>query len=255
MPKCISTERLKQAIDLLLGLESSGGGYPAYEQVRGPEFLELFNITDSYEDCMVERRYPECTGSVVIALTEFTAEYPEYQPESLSLCIQRSVLYLLRSQYSKGGWLGSWGVCFTYATMFASQGLACVGRSEQSCTAVRNACAILLRHQNADDGCREALESSKAKRYVPEPDGSQIPNTAYAVTGLIAAQCSNQAAIKKGVAYLMKTQQPTGDWLPGKLEGIYTPPCGYRYPLYKLHFTLSALGEYVKRYGNDRVLN
>lgn len=255
VPNCISTDRLEQAIDLLLGLESSGGGFAAFEQVRGPKFLELFNITDQYENCMIESRYPECTGSVVMALTEFTAEYPEYRPRDLSRCIERSVLYLLRSQYSEGGWLGSWGVCFTYATTFALQGLACVGRSEQSCTAVRNACAFLLRHQNADGGWGEALESWKAKHYVSEQDGSQIPNTAYAVSGLIAAQCSDQAAIERGVAYILKTQQPTGDWLPGKLEGIYTPPCGYRYPLYKFHFTLRALGHYVKRYGNDRVLD
>lgn len=253
--KCIPTDRLKQAIDLLLGLESSGGGYAAWEQVRGPPFLELFNITEIFENCMVESRYPECTGSVVMALTEFTTEYPEYRPGDLSQCIERSILYLLRSQYSEGGWLGSWGACFTYATMFALQGLACVGRSEQSCTAVRKACTFLLRHQNDDGGWGEALESSKAKHYVSDPDGSQITNTAYAVLGLIAAQCSNQAAIDGGVAFIMKTQQPTGDWLPGKLEGIYTPPCGYRYPLYKFHFTLRALDQYVKRYGNNRLLD
>lgn len=255
MPKCISTDRLKQAIDLLLGMESSGGGFAAYEQVRGPEFLELFNITDSYENCMIESRYPECTGSVIMALSEFTAEYPDYRPGDLSRCIERSVLYLLRSQYPEGGWRGSWGVCFTYATTFVLQGLACVGRSEQSCSAVRNACAFLLKHQNADGGWGEALESWKAKRYVSEPDGSQIPNTAYALSGLIAARCSDQAAIERGVAYIMRTQQPAGDWLPGKLEGIYTPPNGYRYPLYKFHFTLTALGHYLKRYGDNKVLD
>lgn len=245
----------KQAIDLLLGLESSGGGYAAYEQVPGPEFLELFNITDAYEKCMVERRYPECTSSVVIALTEFTAEYPEYRPEDHGRCIERSVLYLLRSQCPEGGWLGSWGVCFTHATMFALQGLACIGRSEQSCTAVKKACAFLLRHQNADGGWGEALESLNARHCVSEPDSSQVTNTAYAVIGLIAAQCSDQAAIERGVAYIMKTQQPTGEWLPGKLEGIYTPPCGYRYPLCKFHFALKALGQDVKRHGNNRVLD
>jgi lanosterol synthase/protostadienol synthase len=137
--------------------------------------------------------------------------------------------------------------------MFALQGLACVGLSEQSCTTVKNACAFLLRHQNADGGWGEALESARARHFISEPDGSQITNTAYAVIGLIAAQSSNQAAIERGVAYIMKAQQPAGDWLPGKMEGIYTSPCGSRYPLYKFHFTLKALGLYVKRYGNNRV--
>lgn len=255
LSKRISVERLQQAIDSLIGLESSGGGFGAYEQTRGWELIELLNVTDTYEDCMIERRYAETTGSVMMAFTEFTAEYPEYRPKDLYRCMEGGVSYLLRSQYSHGGWIGTWGVCFTFATMWALQGLSCTGRSEQNCPAVQNACAFLLRHQNPDGGWGEALESYKAKDYIPEPEGSQVPNTAYAVIGLIAAQCSNQAAIEQGVAYLMKTQKPTGEWLPGSLEGIYTPPCGYRYPLYKFHFTLKALGYYVKRYGNYRILN
>ncbi|OCK73356.1 putative Protostadienol synthase A [Lepidopterella palustris CBS 459.81] len=255
VPKRISRDRLEQAVDQLLGVESSGGGFAAYEQVRGPDYLERFNITDMYESCMVECRYPECTGSVMMALTEFAAEYPDYRPEDIRKCMERSVLYLRRSQFPEGGWMGSWGVCFSYATGFALQGLACAGWLEQSCPAVSKACAFLLRHQNADGGWGESLESSKAKHYVSEPKGSQIPNTAYVVSGLIAAQCSDHAAIERGVAYIIRTQQPTGDWLPGTLEGIYTPPCGYRYPLYKFHFTLKALGHYVKRYGDKRLID
>ncbi|WEW56962.1 squalene cyclase [Emydomyces testavorans] len=251
MPKCISVDRLKQAVDFLLGMESQGGGYAAYEQVRGPDFLELFNITDSYESCMVEKRYPECTASVVMALTDFAAEYAGHRPDDISQCIERAISYLLRTQYPDGGWLGSWGICFTYATMFALEGLACVGRWEQNCLAARKACAFLLHHQNTDGGWGEALESWKAKHYVSEPEGSQVTNTAYAVIGLMAAQCSNKAAIDRGIAYIMKTQQPTGDWLPGKLEGIYVPPGGYRYPLYKFHFSIKALAQYIKRYGTS----
>jgi protostadienol synthase len=53
--------------------------------------------------------------------------------------------------------------------------------------------------------------------------------------------------------YLMKEQQPTGDWLPGPLEGVFAPPGGMRYPNYKFHFTLIALGQYAKLYGNEEL--
>ncbi|KAI1298847.1 squalene-hopene-cyclase [Xylaria venustula] len=206
----ISIEHLQLAVDSLIGMESGGSGFAAYEKVH----------------CMIERRYAETTGAVLMALTQFNAENPNYRSDAIRRCIDGGAAYLLRSQYHRGGWIGTWGVCFSFATMWALQGLAC---------------AFLLRYQNCDNGgWGEALQSYGAKDFVAEPEGSQVPN----------AQCSNLAAIERGVCYLTKTQQPNGEWLPGTLEGIYTPPCGYRYPLYKFHFTLKALAGYTRRYGN-----
>ncbi|KAL2125971.1 hypothetical protein VTI74DRAFT_2053 [Chaetomium olivicolor] len=255
VPSLISLERLEQAVDSMLAVESAGGGFAAYEQVRGPDYLERFNITDMYESCMVESRYPECTASVMMALADFAAEYPDYRTEDIRQCMERSVGYLQRAQFPEGGWMGSWGVCFSYATAFALQGLARTGRTEKGCEMVRKACAFLLRHQNADGGWGESLESSKARCYIQEPKGSQVHTTAWTVSGLMAAQCSEQGAIDRGVAFLIRTQQPTGDWLPGALEGIYTPPCGYRYPLYKFHFTIKALAQYVQQYGDKKLVD
>ncbi|KAI0429412.1 terpenoid cyclases/protein prenyltransferase alpha-alpha toroid [Xylaria sp. FL1042] len=233
---------LQLAVDSLIGLESGESSFGAYEKVRGWELLEHCNVTDTYENCMIKRRYAETTGSVLTALTEFKAEYPDYRQNDICRCINGGAAYLLQSQYQHGGWIGTWGVCFSFATMWALQGLACAGYTEQNSPAVAKACAFLLRHQNPDDGdWGEALKSYRARDYVAEPEGSQVPNTAYAVIALLAAQCANQAAIERGVVYLTKTQQSNGEWLPGTLEGIYTPPCGYRYPLYKFHFTLKAL--------------
>ncbi|RWA12539.1 hypothetical protein EKO27_g2553 [Xylaria grammica] len=247
----IPIKRLELAVDSLIGLESGKSGFGAYEQVRGWELLEFCNITDTYEDCMIERRYAETTGSVMTALTEFNAEYPGYRGDDIRRCIDGGAAYLLRAQYHHGGWRGAWGVCFTFATMWALEGLACAGYTEQNCAAVAKACAFLLKHQNSDGGWGESLESYRAKDYVAEPEGSQVPNTAYVIVGLLAAQCTDQAAIERGVGYLTKAQQPNGEWLPGTLEGIYTPPCGYRYPLYKFHFTLKALACYARRYGDN----
>ncbi|KAH3303311.1 hypothetical protein KXW39_001614 [Aspergillus fumigatus] len=250
-PSRISDERLQQAIDLILGMENAGGGFSAYEPVRGPKFLELLNITELYENVMTDNLYPECTSSVIMCLTTFAREYPTYRPRDIQACLSRSVDYLLRSQYPNGGWFASWGVCFTYATMFALQGLACMGWNESNCAACQRACSFLLQHQNPDGGWGESLDTVRFKQYLPHPDGSQVTNTAYAVIGLLAARCGNHEAIRRGVAYLVKEQQDTGEWLPGPLEGVFAPPGGMRYPNYKFHFTLMALGRYVAIHGNE----
>ncbi|KAJ2989523.1 hypothetical protein NUW58_g3424 [Xylaria curta] len=225
----IPLERLQLAVDPLIGLECGGSGFAAYELVRGWEMIELCNITDTYEDCMIERRYAETTGAVMMALTEFHAEQPEYRREDIRRCIKGGASHLLSTQDEHGGWRGAWGVCFTFATMWALQGLACAGYTKEG-------------------GWGESLESYQAKDYVAAPEGSQVTNTAYAVIGLLAARC-DRAAIERGVGYLTKSQRPNGEWLNETLEAIYTPPCGARYPLYKFHFPLKALAYYARRYG------
>ncbi|KAL2864100.1 oxidosqualene cyclase helA [Aspergillus lucknowensis] len=251
VPPLISTERLTQAVDLILGMENAGGGFSAYEPIRGPQFLELLNITELYENVMTDKLYPECTSSVIMSLTTFSRIHPSYRTNDIHACIARSVHFLLRSQHPNGGWFASWGVCFTYATMFALQGLACQGLVAANCPASRRACTFLLQHQNPDGGWGEDLETVRVKEYVSNTEGSQVTNTAYALIGLLAARCSDHAALRRAVVYLMKQQQDTGEWLPGTLEGVFAPPGGMRYPNYKFHFTLMALGRYAKVYGDE----
>ncbi|KAG6038365.1 hypothetical protein E4U41_004263, partial [Claviceps citrina] len=125
--------------------------------------------------------------------------------------------------------------------MFALQGLETVGFSEANNDACRRACVFLLAHQNPDGGWGEDIESVREKRYVQEPRGSQVTCTAYAVSGLIAARCSDRKAVQAGVAWLVRRQENTGEWKQKALKGIFATPGRMRYPNYKFHFTLGAL--------------
>lgn len=251
MPKLISDGRLRDAVDLILGMENKCGGYSAFEPLRGPKALELLNVTELYDSVMTENLYPECTSSVLLCLETFSKAFPHYRPTDIQACVGRCMRYLVDSQFPCGGWIASWGVCFTYATMFALQGLETVGLRESNSQVCRDACRFLLQHQNSDGGWGEDLESIKQKCYVQDPAGSQVTCTAYALTGLIAGHCSNYDALRRGVEWLMRQQQDTGDWLPGSLEGIFASPGGMRYPNYKFHFTLGAIGKYVERLGHQ----
>ncbi|KAI1747194.1 hypothetical protein F4782DRAFT_552456 [Xylaria castorea] len=68
--KQILIEHLQLAVDSLIGLECGGSGFAAYQHVRGWEMVELCNITDTYEDCMMKRCYAEITGAVMMARAE-----------------------------------------------------------------------------------------------------------------------------------------------------------------------------------------
>lgn len=77
---------------------------------------------------MVEKSYVECTASVMRGLKEFTLAHPEYKNQQIKKCLSNAQRYILSQQRPDGSWYGSWGVCFTYATLFAVDALASMGQ-------------------------------------------------------------------------------------------------------------------------------
>lgn len=84
--------------------------------------------------------------------------------------IRKAVKYLHAAQYPNGGWHGSWGICFSYATMFALESLALVGETYATSARVRKACQFLLSHQKEDGGWGESYEvrdaSSRSMKFI-----------------------------------------------------------------------------------------
>lgn len=58
---------------------------------------------------------------------------------------------------------GCWGICYTYGTWFAVEGLAACGRSYRNCSALRRACEFLLSKQLPCGGWGESYISSQNK--------------------------------------------------------------------------------------------
>jgi lanosterol synthase len=127
---------------------------------------------------MTEFPYPECTTSAITSLAIFRKYYPSYRAEDieygiprLSLichcslhsvirrnCIHNAVGYIHRAQTPEGGWVGSWGICFTYAAQFALESLSLVGETYTTSERVRLACKFLLDKQRADGGWGESYK-------------------------------------------------------------------------------------------------
>ena len=68
---------------------------------------------------------------------------------------RRAIAYIHKSQREDGSWLGSWGICFTYASMFALESLSLNGETYDSSESVRKACEFLRSKQKLDGGWGE----------------------------------------------------------------------------------------------------
>ena len=178
-PKLLDDQRLKWAVDILLTMQNSDGACSSYEPTRGSENLELLNAAEVFGRIMIEYDYPECTTACVTTLHLFNQHYPDYRADEIRRFITRAVQWIRTNQRADGSWYGSWGICFTYAGMFALESLATQGETHENSERVRRACRFFLDRQNQDGGWGESYKSCETSVWCPHPDGSQVVQTAW----------------------------------------------------------------------------
>jgi len=164
-PNLLEDQRIYDAIDTLLTYQNASGGCASYEPTRGSKRLEMLNAAEVFGNIMIEYDYPECTTAVVTALSLFTKYYPDYRAEEIKAFKYRAVEYIQRAQFPDGSWYGSWGICFTYAGMFALESLASIGGTYANSEHVRKGCDFLISKQRLDGGWSESYKVSSLSRF------------------------------------------------------------------------------------------
>lgn len=246
----ITDDKLNRAVDVLLSLQNVGhfefGSFATYEKIKATPLMELLNPAEVFANIMVEYPYVECTDSVVLGLTYFR-EHSQYRSDDVSLAISRAIDYIKRVQEPDGSWYGCWGICYTYAAMFALEALYTVGENYANSDIVRKGCDFLVSRQRADGGWSESMKSCELHSYV-ESDRSLVVQTAWALIGLILADYPDKQVLQRGISLLMERQQPDGRWKFEDIEGVFNHSCAIEYPNYRFLFPIKALGLYAKRY-------
>lgn len=220
-PKLVSDERIEDAVDTLLTMQNPSGGFASYEPTRGSQYMEYLNAAEVFGRIMIEYDYPECTTAVVTALSLFTARQdPEYRKDEIKDTITKAVSWILKDQRADGSWNGSWGICFTYAGMFALESLASVGRTYSNDDKVRLACQFFLDRQMADGGWGESYKSCSTGVYTPH-EKSQVVQTCWVIIALLEAQFPEREPVEKAVNLVMSRQQEDGSWEQEAIEGVF----------------------------------
>jgi len=143
-----------------------------------------------------------------------------------SRTIEKAIGYLHAEQTPEGGWVGSWGICMTYATQFALESLALVGETYETSVYSRRACEFILSHQRGDGGWGESykvrvfpdcfdpvshdifgLQSCEQSRWVEHKE-TQVVQTCWAVMSLIHAKYPSPEPIEKAIRLVMSRQRP-----------------------------------------------
>lgn len=241
-PKLLSKERLCLALDVILSMQNSNGGFASYELVRGANWLEYLSPAEIFGKTMIEHTYPECSTACLTAMSLFSRYYPDYRTSEIRQARQSAISFIHSAQRTDGSWYGSWGVCFTYATMFALESLSLNHETYKNSHSVKKACRFLLDRQMEDGGWGESFKSCEQGVYIHHQK-SQVVQTAWAVLALLAAKYPEPEPIKKACRLIMSRQKPNGEWEQESVEGVFNKTTSVTYPHYKFSWTIHALGK------------
>ncbi|HKW98454.1 MAG TPA: squalene--hopene cyclase [Bryobacteraceae bacterium] len=229
----------KRAIQWVLDMQSSDGGWAAFDKDNNWEFLS--NVPFADHNAMLDPTCADITGRVLEALGAhgFERGHP---------AVTRSVNYLIRTQQADGSWYGRWGVAYIYGTCFALRGLRAAGEGDREAHMLR-ATEWLRAIQNADGGWGESCASYDNGVFTAAE--STPSQTAWAILGLLAGGDTTSRSLHQGIEYLLETQRPDGSWNEELSTGTGFPKVFYlAYHLYRLYFPLLALTEFARITGS-----
>jgi len=225
-------ESMTRALDWLVGMQSSNGGFAAFDVDNMHYYLNFIPFAD--HGALLDPPTSDVTARVVTLLARVG------RPQDRE-ALARAIDYLRREQEADGSWFGRWGTNYVYGTWSVLMALGQAGLSTQDAS-VQRAVAWLKSRQNDDGGWGESNDSylsAAAEVAVMESTSYQ---TAWALLGLHAVGEGGSEASHRGVRYLLRRQEADGLWQDPSFTAPGFPRVFYlRYHGYSAFFPLWAL--------------
>jgi squalene-hopene/tetraprenyl-beta-curcumene cyclase len=263
-PSSADSQMVVKAVEWILGMQNSDGGWGAFDAENNNLFLNKIPFSDM--DALCDPSCADLTGRILEALGSLLhikktkSECDEKEKEENQILLarvkpaaKRGIEFLANTQESSGAWYGRWGSNYIYGTSNVLCGLEYFSHENIYVKEMLRTGSLWLKTiQNQDGGWGESLLSYTDEKY--KGRGPSTPSqTSWALLGLMASQELNDEAIIAGVNYLVDTQTDLdGDggmtWPESEFTGTGFPGHFYLgYTLYRHYFPLMALGRFVKR--------
>ena len=237
-------ESIARAAEWLAGMQSRNGGFASFDADNTHYYLNEIPFAD--HGALLDPPTADVSGRCV---TLFGRLRDPHYTEVLSRCVE----FLKSEQEKDGSWFGRWGTNYIYGTWSVLVALEQAGESKTQ-PYVRRAVGWLKLNQRADGSWGESNDSYVYLDQAGQGDADTAFQTALALLGLMAAGEGDSLEVRRGVDYLLRTQQPDGLWGDPEFNAPGFPRVFYlKYHGYDKFFPLWALARYYNRRKRKRL--
>jgi squalene-hopene/tetraprenyl-beta-curcumene cyclase len=225
---------IARATDWILGMQSTNGGWGAFDAEN--EHYALNNIPFADHGALLDPPTADVTARCLGMLVQLG--YDRSHP-----AVRRAIEFLKREQEADGSWFGRWGTNYVYGTWSVLSALNAAGENLEQ-PYIQRAADWLESRQQADGGWGESCASywEETRDVASPPLSSQ---TSWAVLALMAAGRTDSDAVRRGIAYLLRTKKEAGGWQENLYNAVGFARVFYlKYHGYAKYFPLLALSRY-----------
>jgi squalene-hopene/tetraprenyl-beta-curcumene cyclase len=224
-------ECFQRGLKWMMTFQCRDGGWAAFDRDCTKNILEKVPFAD--HNAMLD---PECAD-----ITARILELLGYEGWSLGHHqVAEALDYVKAQQEEDGSWYGRWGVNYIYGTWQVLRGMRAMNLNMAEDWLQRGR-AWLESVQHDDGGWGERCNTYDDPVFKGQGP-STASQTAWAVMGLCAFDDPENPALKRGVEYLIQTQNVDGSWTEHETTGTGFPKVFYlKYDIYRNAWPLLAL--------------
>jgi squalene-hopene/tetraprenyl-beta-curcumene cyclase len=227
-------ECFQRGLKWMMTFQCKDGGWAAFDKDCTKNILEKVPFAD--HNAMLD---PECADITARILELLGYEgWPTDHPQ-----VRHALKYLRDQQEEDGSWYGRWGVNYIYGTWQVLRGLRALNLEMHQPWLLR-ARAWLESVQHEDGGWGERCNTYDDPVFKGQGP-STASQTAWALMGLCAFDEPDLPSIKRGIEYLIRTQNADGSWTEDEITGTGFPKVFYlKYDMYRNAWPLLAFATY-----------
>ncbi|MFM8358823.1 MAG: squalene--hopene cyclase, partial [Verrucomicrobiota bacterium] len=224
----------RRGLDWMMTFQCRDGGWAAFDKDCTKSILEKVPFAD--HNAMLDPECADITARILelLGYEGFRLDHPQ---------VVRALEYLRHGQEADGSWYGRWGVNYLYGTWQVLRGLRAMG-VDMGQPWILRARDWLRRVQQPDGGWGERCNTYDDPIFKGQGP-STASQTAWAVMGLCAMGDADDPWLRRGVEYLVRTQNPDGSWTEDEITGTGFPQVFYlKYDMYRNSWPLLALATF-----------
>ena len=229
-------ECFHRGVKWMMTFQCKDGGWASFDKDCTKNILEKVPFAD--HNAMLDPECADITARILELLGYEGWSNGHHQ-------IQEALEFIRAHQEEDGSWYGRWGVNYIYGTWQVLRGMRAMNLDMNEDWLQRGR-AWLESVQHEDGGWGERCNTYDDPVFKGQGP-STASQTAWAVMGLCAFDDPENPALKRGIEFLTRTQNPDGSWTEHETTGTGFPKVFYlKYDIYRNAWPLLALATYKK---------